>query len=189
MRSGETKESRPQETENTCSPSHTEPRYRNPRSAALLGVLGWRLVRLIETHSDQLVRGLLDRIENSERCREFVLKVPPEDLKQRVYEIYHHLGQWLLTKTEHDVEQRYTAIGERRAAQGVPLSQLMFVIVATKEHLWEYVNKEAMADRPVELFQELELFQLVEQFFDRAVYFAAIGYERHPSASKKVAEN
>ncbi len=159
------------------------------QNAALLGVLGWRLVRLIETHSDQLARGLLDRIENSERCREFVQKVPPEDLRQKVHEIYQHLGQWLLKKTEHDVEQRYIAIGERRSAQGVSLSSLMFVIVATKEHLWEYVTREAMADRPVEIFQELELFQLVEQFFDRAVYFAAIGYERHQAAQKKVASN
>ena len=159
------------------------------QNAALLGVLGWRLVRLIETHSDQLARGLLDRIENSERCREFVQKVPPDDLKQKVYEIYHHLGQWLLKKTEHEVEQRYTAIGERRAAQGVPLSQLMFVIVATKEHLWEYVVREGMADRPVEVFQELELFQLVEQFFDRAVYFAAIGYEQYQLATKKAGSN
>jgi len=151
---------------------------------ALLGVLGWRLVRLIETHSDQLARGLLERIENSERCREFVQKVPPDDLKDRVYEIYHHLGEWLLKKTERDVEQRYTAIGERRASQGVPLSQLMFVIVATKENLWEYVTREAMLDRPVELFQELELFQLVEQFFDRAVYFGAIGYEQHRASQK-----
>jgi len=159
------------------------------QGGVLLGVLGWRLVRLIETHSDQLARGLLDRIENSEHCREFVQKVPPEDLKQKVYEIYQHLGQWLLKKTEHDVEQRYIAIGERRAAQGVPLSQLMFVIVATKEHLWEYVTKEAMADRPVQLFQELELFQLVEQFFDRAVYFAAIGYERYQSAATRMVGN
>jgi len=151
---------------------------------ALLGVLGWRLVRLIETHSDQLARGLLERIENSERCREFVQKVPPDDLKDRVYEIYHHLGEWLLKKTEREVEQRYTAIGERRASQGVPLSQLMFVIVATKENLWEYVTREAMLDRPVELFQELELFQLVEQFFDRAVYFGAIGYEQHRASQK-----
>ncbi|MGC2321056.1 MAG: hypothetical protein WA463_00365 [Terriglobales bacterium] len=154
---------------------------------ALLGVLGWRLVRLIETHSDPLARGLLERIENSERCREFVSKVPPEELKDRVYEIYHHLGEWLLKKTERDVEQRYIAIGERRAAQGVPLSQFMFAIVATKEHLWDYVTREAMLDRPVELFQELELFQLVEQFFDRAVYFGAIGYERYQSARKKAA--
>lgn len=43
----------------------------------------------------------------------------------------------------------------------------MFPIVATKEHLWEYVTKEVLADpRPVELFQEVELAQLVEQFFE-----------------------
>jgi hypothetical protein len=46
-----------------------------------------------------------------------------------------------------------------------------------------------MDDRPVELFQEKELFQLVDQFFDRAVYFAAIGHERYQSAQKKVASN
>ena len=146
-------------------------------TATNLGVLGWRLVRLIETHSEQLARGLEERIENSERCSEFMQKVPADELKQRVYEVYHHLGEWLLKKTESDVEARYRIIGERRFEQGVTLSQVLFVIIATKEHLWEYVSKETLADRPVELFQELELFQLVEQFFDRALYFAALGYE------------
>lgn len=154
---------------------------------ALLGLLGWRLVRLIETHSDQLARGLLEKVENSERCRHFVEKVPSEELKQRVHEIYHNLGEWLLKKTESDVERRYIAIGERRASQGVTLSQLIFAIIATKEHLWEYVAKEALSDRPVELFQELELFQLVDQFFDRAMYFAAIGYERYQAAQPQAA--
>ncbi len=159
------------------------------QGAALLGVMGWRLVRLIETHSDRLARGLLERIENCERCHDFIHKVPPEELRQRVYEIYHNLGQWLLKKTERDVEVRYMAIGERRASQGVSLSQVMFAIIATKEHLWEYVVKEALADRPVELFQELELFQLVEQFFDRAIYFAAIGYENYQAAHASAARN
>ena len=159
------------------------------QDANVLGVLGWRLVRMIETHSDQLARGLLERIENSERCREFVHKIPPEELRQRVYEIYHNLGQWLMRKTEHEIEQRYKTIGERRAAQGVSLSHVMFAIIATKEHLWEYVAHEAMADRPIELFQEIELFQLVEQFFDRALYFAAIGYEQYQSAHKKGGKN
>jgi len=150
------------------------------QTAALLSVLGCRMVRLIETHSGQLARGVLERVENSERCQDFLRKVPPEELRQRVQEIYHHLGEWLTRKTERDIERRYTAIGERRAAQGVSLSHLMFAIVATKEHLWQYVAKEVLADpRPVELFQEVELAQLVEQFFDRAIYFAAIGYERY----------
>lgn len=153
----------------------------------LLGVLGWRLVRLIETHSDQLARGLLTKIENSEHCRDFLEKVPREELKQRTCEIYHNLGDWLQQKTERDVERRYIAIGERRAAQGITLSQLISSIMASKAHLWEYVAREALADRPVELYQEMELFHLVGEFFDRAAYFATIGYERYHAAHRKAA--
>jgi hypothetical protein len=153
------------------------------QSAPPLSVLGCRMVRLIETHSGQLARALLQRIENWERCQDFIRKVPPEELEQRVQEIYHHLGAWLTQKTERDIEQRYTAIGERRASQGVSLGHLIFAIIATKEHLWEYILKEVLTDpRPGELAQEAELFQLVEQFFDRAIYFAVIGYERYQAA-------
>lgn len=155
-----------------------------PTPAPLLGVLGWRLVRLIEQHADPLAKGLWERLQASPRTSDYVRRVPPEELESRVGEIYQHLGEWLLKKTEADVERRYTAIGERRYAQGVRLSQLLFMIVATKEHLWEYVSREALADRPVELFQELELFQLVDQFFDRALYFAAVGFERAESAGR-----
>ncbi len=155
-----------------------------PVQPPLLGVLGWRLVRLIESHSEALAKGLWERLQNSERTSDYVSRVPPEELKDRVGEIYRHLGEWLLKKTEADVERRYIAIGERRYAQGVRLSQLQFMIVATKEHLWEFVSREALADRPVELFQELELFQLVDQFFDRALYFAAVGFERAESAAR-----
>jgi hypothetical protein len=155
---------------------------------ALLTVLGCRMVRMIETHSHEFARGLLHRIEGQERCQDFLRKVPREELERTVQEIYQHLGEWLTQKTECDIELRYTTIGERRAFQGVSLSHLVCAIIATKEHLWEYVFKEVMADpRPLELFQDAELAQLVEQFFDRAIYFAAIGYERYRAAHGQAA--
>ncbi len=40
--------------------------------------------------------------------------VPPGELEQRVYEIYRHLADWLLGKSELDVEKRYTEIGATR---------------------------------------------------------------------------
>jgi len=158
------------------------------RTPALLSVLGSRMVRLIETHSEQLARGVVELIQKSERCQDFLVKVPPQELQQTVQEIYQHLGEWLTRKTERDVELRYSAIGGRRAEQGVSLSQLMFAIVATKEHLWGYIAREVLADpRPVELFQEVELAELVEQFFDRAIYYAAIGYEQYDAGQKQTA--
>jgi len=136
-------------------------------------------VQLIEAHSEQLARSLLKKIESSEHCRHFLEKVPREELQQRTYEVFRNLGEWLQTKTEKDIERRYVTIGERRAAQGITLSQLISSVMATKAHLWDYVAKAAVADRPYELVQEMELFHLVEQFFDRAAYFQVIGYEHY----------
>jgi hypothetical protein len=98
-------------------------------------------------------------------------------LKERVYEIYRHLGEWLLGKNELDIEQRYREIGARRARQKVPLSEMIQAIVLTKENLWEFLKSEAVADRAVEIMGELELLQMLEMFFDRAIYYAAVGYE------------
>ncbi len=137
-----------------------------------------RLVRLIQTHSEQLAQSLLKKVQNSPRLSEFCNNVPAHELRQRAFEIYRNLEDWLLAKTEADIEKRYTAIGARRAAQGVRLSQLILAIVTVKEHLWEFLLREGMAQAPVELYQELELLQLVDQFFDRAVCYAAIGHEQ-----------
>jgi hypothetical protein len=140
-------------------------------------MLLYRLVRLIESHSDGLASSLLRKVQENEHTREFS-KVSAEELRGRVYEIYRHLGDWLLGKSEFDIEKRYLEIGARRAEQGVPVSQLIMVIVLTKENLWEFLRKESPLDRPVEIFGELEMLQLLEQFFDRAIFYAALGYEQ-----------
>jgi hypothetical protein len=137
----------------------------------------YRLVRLIETHSQSLAACLLDRVQQSELTPCFRKNVSSEELKTRVFEIYHHLGEWLIGKDESHLEQRYLEIGSRRATQRVPLSELIWVIVLTKENLWEFIKKEAVLERPIEVFGELEMLQLLDQFFDRAVYYASIGYE------------
>ena len=136
-----------------------------------------RLVRLIETHSEQLTRSLAEKLQKCERLPD-LQKIPADEFQQRVYEIYHNLGEWLLVKTEADIEQRYTLIGARRSEQGVALSQLLWAIVLTKEHLWEFLRREGFVDKPVELLQEIELFHMVDQFFERAMFWAAVGYER-----------
>jgi hypothetical protein len=136
----------------------------------------YRLVHLIESHSQALSACLLDRVQSSEAAPDYK-NVPPDDLKERVYEVYRHLGDWLLTKDELDLERRYLRIGADRAKQKVPFSQVAWVIVLTKDNLWEFLRKEATEDRPVEVYGELEMLQLLDHFFDRAIYYAALGYE------------
>jgi hypothetical protein len=148
-------------------------------------LLAYRLVRLIEAHSDQLARNLLQRVQECDKTSAYITQVPPDELRLRVSEVYRNLGEWLLGKTEADVQRRYEEIGARRAAQDVPLSQLISALVLTKDTLWEFLLKEAGVERPVEVFGELELLQLLDQFFDRAIYYAVVGYE-HAGAAHPV---
>lgn len=138
-------------------------------------MLGSRLVGLIERHSDELADGLVHKLCNSSRTTDF-RKIPQDELAKGAHEIYSNLSDWLLTKTESDIELRYTAIGSRRAVQGVAMAQLVWAMLMSKEHLWGFLQREGFVTGPVEVFGELELLQLLDQFFDRAMYYAVVGY-------------
>src|SRR5579872_6866733 len=139
-------------------------------------MFSYRLVRLIESHADALAAGLEEKVQSNTQITHF-REIPAIELRERVYEIYRHLGEWLLGKNELDIEHRYLEIGARRAHQGVPLSEVVQAILLTKENLWEFLKSEAVMDRAVEIMGELELLQMLEMFFDRAIYYAAVGYE------------
>lgn len=139
-------------------------------------MFSYRLVRLIESHADALAAGLEERVQTNSQVSHF-RQIPAHELRERVGEIYRHLGEWLLGKNELDIEHRYLEIGMRRARQGVPLSEVIQAIVLTKENLWDFLKSEAVMDRAVEIMGELELLQMLEMFFDRAVYYASVGYE------------
>jgi hypothetical protein len=139
-------------------------------------MFSYRLVRLIESHADALAAGLEERVHENLQVTHF-RDISAIELRERVYEIYRHLGEWLLGKNELDIEHRYREIGARRAQQKVPLSEVVQAIVLTKENLWEFLKSEAVMDRAIEIMGELELLQMLEMFFDRAIYYAAVGYE------------
>src|ERR1035438_10664152 len=87
-------------------------------------LLTYKLIHLVQYHADHLAASLLRRAEMAERAESY-RNVAPVELRERVYEIYHHLGTWLVDKSETDIEQRYIAIGSRRAEQDVLLSELI----------------------------------------------------------------
>jgi len=142
-----------------------------------MSILVHRLTRLIELHADALAAALEVRIASSERCAAYN-RVSGDELKMLVAGIYGQLGDWLVSKTEDDVERRYAAIGARRADQRVPVSELLWCIVLVKEDLWDFLREQEALGSVSQIFGELALMQLVEQFFDRAIYYAVRGHEQ-----------
>lgn len=143
-----------------------------------------RLVELIEANADGLADGLISKIKSSPECKALLRAVPEDELRRRAHEIYHHLADWLLAKTESEIEERYVGVGIRRARQSVPFSNYLWAITATKEYLWEYLQREGLMEEPVELWGNRELLHSLDRFFDSALYYAAVGYESQSDRTK-----
>jgi hypothetical protein len=141
-------------------------------------MIALRLVRLIENHSDELAGDLINKLHASARTTD-MQKVPEGELRGRIHEILQHLSEWLLTKTPTDIEARYGELGARRAAQGVSLTDFCWAMVLTKEHLWEFLQRQGFLRSTVEIYGELELLRLLDQFFDRALCYATQAYEQY----------
>lgn len=142
-----------------------------------------RLIRLIEAHSEEIARQLAARIQSSPRTNG-MKKVSEPEIISGLQELLQHLSEWLLTKTEGDVEARYLELGQRRARQGVPLLASCWSVMMTKECLWDFLQKQGFLRNPIELYGEMELLSLLNQFFDRALCFMAEGYEHARTSGK-----
>ena len=146
-------------------------------------MIAMKLGKLIERHASELSHGLMEKVLHSEKTRDF-RHIPRDELQYRAFQIYRNLSDWLLNKTEEEIEEKFSFIGHRRHQQKVALSQVIYALVLTKEHLWEFLRMEGIADTAIELLQELELFHLVDQFFDKAIYYVSAGYEAAMAESR-----
>lgn len=136
-----------------------------------------RMVQLIESHASNLSEELTQKLEISGRCPDLLRNVPAQELKMRTHEIFRNLSDWILSKTESEIEERYIGLGVRRARQGVPFSQFLFALNATKECLWGYLQRQGLLEQPIELLGDIELLHSLQTFFDRAAYSGSMGYE------------
>lgn len=152
---------------------------RLPKEDAMIAL---RLVRLIEAHSEQLSSSLLKKLQASPRTQG-LRQVPAGELHDRTHEVYRNLSDWLLHMKERDIERCYFDLGMRRALQGVPLTDLCWVLVLTKEHLWHFLEEQGFLRSSMEILGELELLRLLDQFFDHAICFAAMGYQHATMAA------
>jgi hypothetical protein len=131
----------------------------------------------IDRHADQLCEEFMQKILRSNNCKELLHKVPVEELRQSTREMYRNLADWLLNNTEAVSHDRYVNLGMHRAGQGVPFSELFWAVSATREHFWEYMERETLLDEPADFWGGVQLLHSLDRFFDRALNFVIIGYE------------
>jgi len=135
------------------------------------------LVSLIERAADELTLRYLDDVKknvNLPTYRHF----DQNELYRRAHRVYSQLGKWLSLETSKDeIKSYWKALGNRRREEGIPLPEIILTLSLLRRHLWLKVQSDGLLDSALDLYQALELNNRVVSFFDKAVYFAACGYE------------
>lgn len=145
-------------------------------------MLSARLVTMIEDHAEELTQSLITDVTTNSHTAHFE-RVSRDELRRRAFALYRNLGEWLSHKTDEPIETTYTELARKRYPEGIPLSEVVYALILTKEHLREYVRSSGLLDTAVELYQEQELRHLVGRFFDKAIYYTVRGYEREAARS------
>jgi hypothetical protein len=136
-----------------------------------------KLIQHLKDDVDGMSERLLEKIRNSRRCSELLLRVPAEEHKRYAVDVYHDLMMWLVAENDSSLEPNYVGLGKLRAQQGVPFSHLFWAVCITREYLWEYIQQECLIEEPVEFWGGVILLRSLNQFFDRALYSALLGYQ------------
>jgi len=113
-------------------------------------MLGIRLVRLIERHSEALSREWTEQIRSSERTSDF-RRIPSKKLQLAAVEVYRNSANGYCKKAEGDIASRLRAVAARRASEGISLHQFVWALMLTRDHLWHFLRQEAFAYNIVEL--------------------------------------
>jgi hypothetical protein len=138
-------------------------------------MLAARLIRLIENNADELTRGLVQQLKTHPRTPAF-RRFSDLEIHNRVYNVYKNLGAWITGAGESEVRRHYEELGGRRFAEAVPLPEVICAQILTKNHLLNYVQTHGLGGTALEIYSEQELRRQVEQFYDSAIYYTALGY-------------
>ncbi|HYM13882.1 MAG TPA: hypothetical protein VEU62_24300 [Bryobacterales bacterium] len=146
-------------------------------------MISQRLLRLIQQNADRLTNDLIAEVRHDPRTAAYH-KLSEEDLHERALDLFHNLGQWLSSRTEFAVKTRYEAFGRRRCQENIPFSQVLFALTTAKSILLDFIRGAIAAESAAELPLEHELAMAVSQFYDKALYHAAAGYEDAAKAAQ-----
>jgi hypothetical protein len=136
-----------------------------------------KLVDLIERNADELTASYVLSIQRDQRMPRYQ-GFDQKEIFKRAYRVYSQLGRWISHETtKEEMKEYWTALGRQRRKEGFPLSEIVLSLCHIRRQLWEKVQAEGFMDTALDLYQAMDLHNRVVLFFDRAIYFAAVGHE------------
>ncbi len=133
------------------------------------------VIRIVESRADKISDRWLERLRREEGM-ELYLGHPEPQLREHVRKAYEEIGLYLDQPRHEVIVGHFADTGRRRYREGVPLRCVVRAIQLARSVLWQYVVEQGIFDSTANLYQALNLYRQIVNFFDTAVLIAVDGY-------------
>jgi hypothetical protein len=146
-------------------------------------VLTGQLVQIIENDSDRIAETWYHEVKDSNYTPS-IEKISGEDAVKMATDVYKKLGYWLMRTHGQEVKETYHRFGSQLYWKHFGMEEVVMTLVLIKRYLWLHLLEHGLMTTSLELYQALELNNKVVLYFDRAIYFAIIGYKEARAEDK-----
>jgi hypothetical protein len=147
-----------------------------------------KFIQLVEDHAEELTNKWINEIKTNPSTSGYK-DLNDQVLGSRVYNVYRKLGEWLDGADLNDpkIAEHFIQLGRDRATEKLKSSEVIYALLLTRVVLWKYITNHSIISSSFELHQSLEFYQLLINFFDKATYFTAVGFESiHKEVQEKI---
>jgi hypothetical protein len=135
-----------------------------------------KLVELIERDARELALAYLREVKKNPNMATYQ-SFPEKEVYDRTYAVYSQLGRWISYKLDsEEMKNHWIALGQKRRQEGFTLPEIFLSLCLERKQVWHKIQSEGLLDNALDLYQALELYDRLVTFFDRALYYAIIGY-------------
>jgi hypothetical protein len=135
-----------------------------------------KLVELIEKNASELTRAYLREVKANPNMPTYH-SFPDQEVYERAFVVFSQLGRWISYEMNSEEMKKYwVELGKTRRREGFSLPEIFLALCLIRKQLWNKIQAEGFLDNVLDLYQSLELYNRIVTFFDRALYYAIIGY-------------
>ncbi len=149
------------------------------RKENIMVALTKKLVVLIQNNSDKLTKRTMADLKKHPGAKSY-RSLTEDELYSRIAQVYNEFDKWMLNKIKKEnIKNTFMAIGKQRREEGFELSEVIQALTILRRHIWLLVDSESFFDTALDLHMAIDLINQTLVFFDRAIYFTALGYEKN----------
>lgn len=136
-----------------------------------------KLVDLIERNADELTKSYVEDIRRDPRMPNYQ-GFDQKEIYKTAFRVYSQLGKWISHETTKEkVRSYWTALGRQRRREGFPIAEIVLSLRHIRRLLRGKIQAAGLLDTALDLYQAMGIQHRFLVFFDRAIYYAAVGYE------------